>query len=640
MKRTIISLLLALGLLSSCSWLDIVPDDVPTMDMVFRTRANAEKMLTTCYSYVPNHASPWENPGLSAGDEVWNSVDACNYYTNQTSFNIAKGNQNTNDPYLNYWSGGRDGRNLFIALRDCNIFIDNVDHVPDMSVSEKNRWKAEVKVLKAYFHYWLLQLYGPIPFVDENIDVSASSEEVKVSREPVDVVVRKIVALIDEACEGDALPEYIRIRDTEMGRLTKPAALAIKAKVLVLAASPLFNGNNDFGFYKDKEGRNLIPAVYDAGKWEAARDACKEAIDCALEAGHDLYEFDEVVKGISDTTALELTLRHTITSRFNRELIWGLGKNQTMTLTGIVNPPLTAYQQGQQLGWCKMMHNPTLDVAEQFYTDRGLPIDEDKTWEYASRYEVAQVPASGHEHYIERDARTAKLHFFREPRFYAWLGFDKGQWFNLEVPNDRSSYSVHCKRGETAGMSMSNYSVTGYFAKKLVSYKLVMTASSHTGKDIEYAFPIIRLADLYLLYAEALNECKEAPDAEVYEYIQRVRDKAGLDRQTGSLTETWRRYARNPATPADKEGMRGIIRQERLIELCFEGQRFYDLRRWKLCMDYFNRPIRGWNVMESTEDYYTPTYIFFKKFTPKDYFWPIKLYDLYVNNNLQQSPLW
>lgn len=642
MKKTIISAILALMAVvtTSCSWLDIVPDDVATMEMVFRTRASAEKMLTTCYSYIPHHASPLRNPGLSAGDEVWNSTDACTYYTNRTSFYIAKGNQNSNDPYLNYWSGGQDGSNLFIALRDCNTFINNVDKVPDMSPSEKGRWKAEVKVLKAYLHFWLLQLYGPIPFVGENIDVSASPEEVKVAREPVDQVVAKIVALIDDACSDESLPEYIQFRDTEMGRLTKPAALAIKAKVLMLAASPLFNGNADFAFYKNKEGENMINPKFDEKKWEAARDACKEAIESALAAGHDLYEFDEVIKGISDTTTLELTLRHTITSRFGRELIWGLGKNETMTLTGIVNAPLTSYHQGQQLSWCKMMHNPTLDVAEQFYTSNGVPIEEDKTYDYESRYKVADVPGTGHEYYIEKGARTAKLHYYREPRFYAWIGFDTGKWFNLEASNDKQSYAVHAKSGQTAGMSMSNYSVTGYFSKKLVSYKLAMTAATHSGKDVEYAFPIIRLADLYLLYAEALNECKTAPDPEVYEYIQKVRDKAGLDKQTGSMQQTWMTYSKNSSDVTTKEGMRKIIRRERLIELCLEGQRFYDLRRWKACMDYFNRPIRGWNVLETDEDYYQPTYIYFKKFTPKDYFWPIKLHDLYVNNNLQQSPLW
>lgn len=642
MKKTIISAILALTAVvtTSCSWLDIVPDDVATMEMVFRTRTNAEKMLTTCYSYIPYHASPWKNPGLSAGDEVWNSTDACNYYTNRTSFYIAKGNQNSNDPYLNYWSGGQDGSNLFIALRDCNTFINNVDNVPDMSPSEKARWKAEVKVIKAYLHFWLLQLYGPIPFVGENIDVAASPEEVKVAREPVDQVVAKIVALIDDACSDESLPEYIQFTDTELGRLTKPAALAIKAKVLMLAASPLFNGNPDFAFYKNKAGENMINPQFDSKKWEDARDACKAAIESALAAGHNLYEFDEVVKGISDTTKLELTLRHTITSRFGRELIWGLGKNETMTLTGLVNPPLTAYHQGQQLGWCKMMHNPTLDVVEQFYSANGVPIEEDKTYDYEHRYEVDQVPAAGHEYYIEKDARTAKLHFNREPRFYAWIGFDTGKWFNLEASSDKSSYAVHAKSGQTAGMSMSNYSVTGYFAKKLVSYKLVMTSATHSGKDIEYAFPIIRLADLYLLYAEALNECKTAPDAEVYEYIQKVRTKAGLDKQTGGMEQTWATYSKNPSDISTQTGMRKIIHRERLIELSLEGQRFNDLRRWKAAMDYFNRPIRGWNVLETDEDYYQPTYIYFKKFTPKDYFWPMKLHDLYVNNNLQQSPLW
>lgn len=635
MKRIILIISCTLTLYS-CSWLDIVPDNVATMDMVFSNRANAERMLNTCYSYVPKHASPWQNPGLSAGDEVWNSVDACTYYTNQTSFNIAKGNQNTNDPYLNYWSGGQDGTNLFIAIRDCNTFIDNV---PDMSITEKNRWKAEVKVLKAFFHYWLLQLYGPIPFIDKNIDVSATPDEVKVVREPVDDVVGKIVALIDDACTDDSLPDYIRIRDTELGRLTKPAALALKAKVLTLAASPLFNGNEDFSFYVNDEGQPLINPVYDKTKWETARDACKTAIDCAREAGHDLYVFDEVVQDISDTTELELTLRHTITSRFNQELIWGLGKNETMTLTGIVNPPLTAYQQGQQLSWCKMMHNPTLDVAEQFYTKNGVPIDEDNTWDYEGRYEVADVPP-GHEHYIEKGARTAKLHFDREPRFYAWVGFDTGQWFNLEVADDNSTYSVHCKSGETAGMAQSNYTVTGYFAKKLVSYKLVMTSATHTGSEAEYAFPIIRLSDLYLMYAECLNECKDSPDAEVYEYIQYVRNKAGLDKETGSMVDTWKKYSTDPDKPTTKEGMREIIQRERMIELCFEGQRFYDLRRWKLCMDYFNRPIRGWNTLESDEHFYEPVYIYFKSFSPRDYFWPIKLQDLYINNKLKQSPLW
>ena len=253
---------------------------------------------------------------------------------------------------------------------------------------------------------------------------------------------------------------------------------------------------------------------------------------------------------------------------------------------------------------------------------------------------MVDAPAS-HKYYIEEGARTAYLHINREPRFYAWIGFDTGKWFNMEWNSDEESVAVHCKSNELSGRALDNYSVTGFFAKKLVSYRLVLTESSNTGGECgNYSFPIMRLADLYLLYAECLNECKDMPDEEVYEYIQKVRDKAGLDRETGSLVDTWAKYSNDPDKPKTKEGMREIIQQERMIELSFEGQRFYDIRRWKLAMDWCNRPIRGWSVNESDESFYTPAYIYFQSFTPRDYFWPIKLDDLYKNNKLQQSPLW
>lgn len=640
--KNILITICCLFVASSCSYLDIIPDDVPTMDMVFDNRHNAEKMLTTCYTFVPYHASPWQNPGLSAGDEVWNSMENTAYYTNRTAFNIAKGNQNTNDPYLNYWSGGQDAYNMWVGIRDCNIMLEGIDRVPDMSMNEKARWKAEVKVLKAYFHYWMLQLYGPIPFVDESIDVSAPPETVRVYREPVDVVVEKIVALLDDAIESDALPMNIRAQETELGRLTLPAAAAIKAKVLTLAASPLFNGNPDFATEKNHEGVPLINPIEDPLKWEKAMNACLEAIDIAHEAGHRLYEFDDMLMDpISDTTHLELTLRNTITSRFNRELIWGCGNNETVTLMGIVNPPLTAYHQGQQIPWCKSMHSPTLNVAEQFYTNNGVPIDDDITWDYDNRYKTDFAPED-HFYYIEPGARTANLNFNREPRYYAYLGFDRGKWFNMEAPSDKQSFIIRNKFRETAGMSMNNYSITGFFVKKLVSYKLVMTESTHTGGTLAYSFPIIRLADLYLMYAEARNEHLEAPDEEVWGYVQKVRTKAGLDRETGSLVDTWSKYsARNKNAPLTKVGMQEIIRRERLIELSFEGHRFFDLRRWRLSMELLNKPIRGWNVSEANEEgYYQPVNIYIRKFMPRDYFWPIKLEDIYKNTNLKQSPQW
>jgi hypothetical protein len=631
--------------MSSCDYLDIMPENVATMDMVFNTRQTAERMLYTCYGYVPDYASPWANPGMAGTDEVWNAAPQTFYYSNSEAYALTMGLQNASDPYLNYWSGGRQGKNLFIAIRDCNIFLENIDNVYDMTLSERSRWKAEVQALKAFYHYWLFQHYGPIPFVENDLPMSASSEQMKtVIREPVDDVVAKIVELLDTALkEEDALPLYIRSINLEMGRLTRPAALAIKAKVLVLAASPLFNGNPDFPDFKNAEGIPFINPTADPAKWEAARDACLAAIKSAHEAGHELYEIDRssIMGDYSDTTLLEIRIRDKITSKYNKELLWGLGGNQsTTTLTGICNPPLTIHQQGKEMSWCKSMHNPTMDIAEMFYSKNGLPIDEDKEWNYGGRYKTAPVPP-GHEYYVEQGVSTANLNYYREPRYYAWIGFDKGKWFNLEAVNEKSALIVRNKKGEISGRSHDSYCITGFFAKKLVSYKLVMTESSKTSQETVYPFPIIRLSDIYLCYAEALNECKSAPDAEVYEYLQKVRDKAGLDTETGGIVETWAQYSSDPTKPTRKNGLREIIHTERMIELSFEGQRYYDLRRWRKAMDYFNRPVRGWNVNEDTEEgYYQVRYIAFRKYMPRDYFWPVKMNDIYVNRNLIQSPLW
>ena len=638
-KVRIIHIITAAFLISACDFLDIVPDNVATMDMVFQTKAAAEKMLYTCYDYIPSTASPWKNPGIGASDEVWNVVEQEHYYTNQTSFRIAKGLQNSSDPYLNYWSGGQDGDNLFVGIRDCNIFIENIDNVPDLNAADKRRWKAEIQVVKAYLHIYLFKLYGPIPFIDKNIEVSASPDEVKVVREPVDVVVNKIVALIDEAIASGGLPMRIQSRKTELGRITKPIALALKAKLLTYAASPLYNGNPDFAFYKNAEGENLINPIYDQHKWEIARDACNEAILAAIEAGHDLYEFDEPIGEISDTTRLELTLRHTITKRYGKELIWGLGNRNVYDLSVLANTALTTYQVSQP-HLIKKFHNPTLGIVETFYSNNGVPIEEDKDYDYNKRYEITEAPES-HKYYVETGARTVKLHLNREPRFYAWIGFDKGKWFTTEAEDDKHSFVCYAKSGETAGLGQANYSVTGYFTKKVVPYDVIIKDNSETmGASSNYAFPIIRLSDLYLLYAECLNECKDAPDNEVYEYVNKVRAKAGLDKNTGGLVETWKQHSINPDKPTTKDGMREIIQRERLIELCFEGQRFFDIRRWKLAMDYLNRPIMGWNVTADDESFYTPLYIYSLKFSPRDYFWPIKEDDIYRNTKLIQSPLW
>jgi len=131
---------------------------------------------------------------------------------------------------------------------------------------------------------------------------------------------------------------------------------------------------------------------------------------------------------------------------------------------------------------------------------------------------------------------------------------------------------------------------------------------------------------------------KSAPDADVYYYIDKVRARASLD----GVVDSWATYSSNPTKPSSKAGMREIIHQERLIELAFEGQSYWDLLRWRKAQQEFSKPIQGWNVMgKEVENYYQIQTIFRPPaFNIKNYFYPIRNYELSVNKNLVQNYGW
>ena len=643
-------LILFVLIFTSCEddYLDVVPDNIATIDLAFNTRSTAENFLSTCYTYIPEHAHVEQNFSLLAGDEVWYYAENDFYMNNETSFRVAKGMQNSSSPYLNYWEGGRGApRSLFNALRDCNIFLDNLVAVPGLEEEERIRWLDEVKVLKAFYHFWLMQMYGPIPIVDTNIPVSAPSTETNVYRASIDEVVTYLTELLDEVIVADNLPGLINYVYTEQGRITMPIAKALKAKILMLSASPIFNGNTDFSSLIDNQGKSLVNQSYDPQKWVLAKDALLDAIESAEANGHSLYQFNQqlpIIGGISDQITQELSLRAAITEPFNSEIIWAFSADWTGELQQWCQPRWTA-DHSALFGYTKKSHAPTLNMVETFYTRNGVPIDEDISWEYGNRFDVVQTPIldadneNYHEFYIEDDYATAKLHTFREPRFYSTLGFDGGKWFSLETENINFIPHLNAKAGAPSGkQGFEIYSITGYFAKKLVHYENIISLEGSTIQG--YSFPIIRLSDLYLMYAEASNETKAAPDADVYEYIQKVRDRAGLD-VGGDLVNTWQMHSANPSKPSTKDGMRAIIHQERMIELALEGHRYWDLRRWKLAGEYFSKPIRGWDIFKpDVAGFYEVENIFYRNYLTKDYLWPISQTELLRNPNLIQNPGW
>jgi hypothetical protein len=633
----IIFLFAAIGISTGCAnYLDIIPDDIATMDNAFSNRANAEKFLFGCFHYLPNPADAFNQPSMVGSDEFfWNQDNTYVDFDTYAGGRIALGYQNSNDPYMNYWDG-----ELFKGIRDCNIFFENVGTVPDLEEEERIRWIAEVKFLKAYFHFFLMQMYGPIPLMRENVLVSASPDEVRVYREPIDDVVNYIVQLLDEAAKDLPL-EVFSTSITEAGRITKPIALAVKAKALVWAASPLFNGNPDYADFKDNRGVQLVPAGSpDVSKWQRAATAIRNAIDTAHLAGHSVM-YEAVIPSssvaVSEATRLKYVLRGAVTEKFNPEIIWP--STQSIPVQRLSMPRLGTGTYVYMADITEL--SATLKIAEQFYSNNGIPIDEDPEWvariggSFANRYETQVAGGVDHQFYIRTNETTAKLNFYREPRFYAYVGFDRGI-FEGAGATELNSYYLLGRATEYGGyVNQASHIMTGYYLKKLVNTRTTQVSASYYEEF--YSFPIIRLTDLYLLYAEALNEAKSAPDAEVWEWIDAVRDRAGLN----GVVESWSKSS-VPSKPLTQSGMRDIIKQERLIELCFEGHRMHDLRRWKDALRYMNTPIQGWNYLGTTaENYYkVTTYWNQRVYTTKEYLWPLKTATLTINGNLVQNPGW
>jgi len=646
-KRIIIFVLVGgLGLFSACDYLDIVPDNIATIDNAFVNRSMAEKYLFTCYSYMPAHASYGSQAFLIA-DEFW--VPNIDF---NIPFNvIANGNQGVVDPCLNYWNGLRGGKAMFVALRDCNIFLERMNNeIPGLYEMEKKWWIAEVKFLKAYYHYWLLRMYGPIPLIRENLPVSASVDEVQVKREPVDECFDYIVSLLNEAVPD--LPLDVQYLTTEMGRATQPMALALKAKALVEAASPLFNGNTDYANFKRKDGVQYFNQTYDPAKWEKAAVACRNAIDTCHLANFVLFEFEPgVAENPSPETIIQMSIRNSVAENnytINREVIWANPNSVSDDLQRQTTPRVDPARVANVSTAANIA--PTLKIAEMFYTANGVPMDEDQEWElsgkYANRYMV-QTATDADRYHIAVDYQTATLNFDREIRFYANLAFDGGLWYGIGKFDSNDQWIVRGKMYETAGKgsntlaATNNFSITGYYCKKLANYNNVIIGTDYSGTYtvLSYPWPVMRLADLYLLYSEAMNEAY-GPSQEAFKWIDLVRKRAGLE----GVEVSWANYAKASLRnkPSTKEGLRDIIQQERLIELANEGHRYWEIRRWKRAREmWYNQPIQGWDIDQSaTEAYYRVRTLFTQQFTSKNYLWPIREDDLAINPNLDQNPGW
>ncbi|MBD8487815.1 RagB/SusD family nutrient uptake outer membrane protein [Echinicola sp. CAU 1574] len=606
MKNKINKVVLGLSMagaltVSSCNYLDIVPDDVSTVEDAFKRPNEAMNFLYSLYGFMPAENDMFSAIALWGTDEMVTPWDRSHYYAKR----MMRGELNATDPFFDYWtpSGEID---MYDGIRQCYIFLNNIDDTPGFTAAEITRMKGEATFLIAYYHFNLLRQYGPIVLMENEVPFDAPEEVYFAARKPYDVCVDFIAGKFDEAVE--LLPDNVA-SSSEAGRVTKVIAQSIKARMLLYAASPLFNGNSEFydGF-TNKDGTPLMNTSYSEEKWLRAAEEIKKAIDQAEAMGIKLYEHTAVEGGTGEQG--KYNYRYSMVEPWNEELIWGYS----------IPEGYYGWQRHSMPRVAGAAYNgqaPSISMVEKYYTKNGLPIDVDPEFDYEDRYDLADS--------------TIALHRNREPRFYASIAFDRGTFManGDEVP-------MYLREGEQHGWSsgQNNYSPTGYLVQKGVHPETIITASQ--DQMVNYPWPLVRLGELYLDYAEALNEYYGAArHTEVIEYLDEIRTRSGVP----TIAESWALVGKSSFSKAE---MREIIKQERNIELAFEGHRAWDVRRWKEGVEEFDVAAQGLNITaNSPDEFYRVVNTENRVFnSPSYYLFPIRISELEINQNLVQNPGW
>lgn len=646
MKRITYSLIIVGGLLStSCNdYLDVVPKgDVETIESNFEQRNDVDKWLRTCYyMYVNKVSSHTEQPGYYGADEwVSGQYARDNVATYIPSIYIGDGLQMAQNPYGNIWT--KDG--AYCLIRYCNLFLENVNNCYNMTDEEKKLWSAEIKALKAATYFELFRRYGPFILVPQNIDASADNAIMQQPRASVDDCVNAIVELCDEAIPN--LPTMNGAEQSRQAYFKKESTAAIKAYALLFAASPLFNGNTQLKNFVNKNGERLFPD-YDKEKWHKAAVAADVAIDYAIAGGKHLYN-STTDKG-TDMLNTIFNIQNSVLDKSynNPEVLLEFEYNNGLTDI-YFTVPYTRRTENSLYDWNSQgCMAPSMKMVEMFYTEHGLPLDEDKQW-VSDKYQLGKEVDNQYQNVVPLNTDIIGLHRRREPRFYADIAADGTYWYR-----PTSSYSgtykatlINCKQGGSFGTEDNKINATlpqslsGYWCKKYIDstqpFRSYLQDNSGKFKQI-----FLRLPELYLMSAEAWNEYLDKPNEHVYDMLDIVRERAGIPK----VRDSWSNYARNPEKVYTQSGMRSIIHQEWNIEFAFEGRRFYNLRRWMEAPQELNQPQYGWNILGSDNrrfynNYDGPVVVWSKrKFTaPRDYFFPIRSEEILISG-CKQNPGW
>lgn len=390
------------------------------------------------------------------------------------------------------------------------------------------------------------------------------------------------------------------------GRVTKAAAMALKARALLYRASPLWNGNPDYANFTDKEGNHLFPLSYEAERWKIAAEYTKTCIDEMEKAGYGLYY-------APSGDPME-NYRYLFVENWNKEIIFA----KNVAIYDQMERAAAPLSLGGWSGLC-----PTQELVDAYemadgttpilgYNADGSPIINSESGYSESGYseEGFTEEADAEGYYPEN---TFNMFVDREPRFYATVTYSGAYWRGRQI-----DFRMGAPDGRTGG---PDYTTTGYLMRKFLDEDGVDILR---GVFVNKTWNYFRLGELYLNYAEALNEAS-GPVDDVYKYVNLIRKRSGLPGLKAGLSQ---------------DEMRQKIRRERQVELALETHRYFDCNRWKISDQV--KAVHGMDIGARDNSFFKRTLVEERVFeAPKHYLWPFHQDEVNKNPDIfVQNPGW
>ena len=656
MKKILLYIFLPIvagGMFSSCAdYLDVDKYfyDQLSIDSAFSKRKYVDGWLSNAFE-------PIQYITEGEGMRRWMSDDIVKY----------EGRDYQNGNYSATTNNG-DSENLlykaYEAVRKASTFIDNVDRCGELTEVEKADMKGQMRFIRAYAYWSLIRHFGPVPLIPEHgLDVSLSYEELSLPRASLD----EIVEFIDQdlVVAARSLPMVRTVNN--MGRPTRGAALALRARILLWVASPLMNGNRDLFNVKDNRGRQLVPQEYDESKWAKAAAAAKEVMDLGI---YELY----TIEPSPDTPEYERPPYNAEFSDKNFPDGWAdvdpyLSYKSIFdgTIIGSKNPELiftrTSRGNEQINHWVSNCMPRTLSGSnligvsqkqvDAYYMDNGQTIQEAEATGYYKEdgFTTSSNPLNeGGAPFLPANVSWQYAH--REPRFYASIAYCGSIWAcasanEAQYRNKQIFYYRDLNDGKQG--FKEDCPLTGIGFKKFVNDEDAFTQGGYRMDKTENT---IRYAEMLLIYAEALNELTPGKSYTVERYNG---ETMTVQRDVNEMRSAMKPIRMRAGVPdfddvvyANQELFRTALKRERQIELVGENCfRYYDLRRWKDALLEENQPLMGCNINISddvtrVQEFYRPTVVASmpKVFTQRMYLWPFPDKEMKRNVNLTQNPGW